>query len=296
MTSPLVREPLYRKTSYSEVQTWLRCNREHYYSYGLNLTGKYNGEALERGIIGHAALAEYYKCRQFGATHDEAVAEAFKTLAAIAQGSLAYSAQKLTFEVLELLAMYFNHIQHDEFQVLAVETEYSVGMLEDYRLPVRIDVILLMLRTGRVQAWDHKIVKDFFDESKIRLMPQLRLYKAGLMAEGVHIDDIVYNMLRHRGTAENKADPGKRFLQLVVPAEGMSVRRTLEEHLMAANRIAEWRKLGLEVWGDKVLRNPGACYMCSFKELCAQDLEGEDTSVLIEFEYRKKSPREDLNN
>lgn len=289
-------QPLYRKTSYSEVQTWLRCNREHYYAYGLNMTGLYNGEALERGIIGHACLAEYYRMRQRGFSHAEAVGEAFKTLAVIAAGGHAYKAQTLAVEMIGLMGMYFDFISSENFEVLAVETEYSVGMLEDYRLPVRIDVIIRDLADGRVKAYDHKIVKDFYDEKKIRLMPQLRLYKAGLMAENVHVDDIVYNMIRHLTTLENKADPSKRFQRLVVPVEGASVRRTLEEHLMAANRIAEWRKMPLTIWEQKVLRNPSACNMCSFQELCSQDLEGEDTSLLLEFEYRKKSPREDLNS
>jgi hypothetical protein len=291
-----MNQPLYRKTSYSEVQTWLRCNREHYYAYGLNLTGIYNGEALERGIIGHACLAEYYKSRQFGMTHDQAVGEAFKTLSAIAAGSSAYKAQALAIEVLNLCALYFEHIANEDFEVLAVETEYSVGMLEDYRLPVRIDVIIRSLKDGRVKAYDHKFVKDFYDEGKVRLMPQLRLYKAGLMAEGVQVDDIVYNMIRHRATKENQANPDLRFMQITIPANNFTVRRTLEEHLMAANRIAEWRKLGLEQWEKKVLRNPSACFLCSFKELCSQELEGEDTTILREFEYRVKTPREDLNN
>jgi hypothetical protein len=229
-------------------------------------------------------------------SHDEAVGEAYKTLAAIAAGSAAYEAQKLAVEVLQLMGMYFDHIKDQDYKVLAVETEYSVGMLDDYRLPVRIDVILLDLADGRVKAYDHKIVKDFYDEQKVRLMPQLRLYKAGLMAENVQVDDIVYNMIRHRTTNTNKVHPEERFEQITVPSDSLIVRRTLTEHLMAANRIAEWRKLGLSTWDEKVLRNPSACYMCSFKELCAQDLEGEDTTILKEFEYRIKTPREDLNN
>jgi hypothetical protein len=244
--------------------------------------------------MGHAALATYYSALQFGQTHETATAAAYGQLSILGEDVEAYAGQKLVYEVAGLLKLYFDEYREDPIEVLAVETEYSIGILADYELPVRIDLIVRNLNTGRVAAWDHKFVKDFYSEDKVRLMPQMRLYQAGLMTAGYRVDDLVYNMIRHRGTKDNAADPSLRFERMTIPVNPESVKRTVEEHLMAANRIAAWRKMPLDEWERKVVRNTSACMLCSFKTLCAQDLEGEDTSTLIEFEYRPKTRRNEM--
>jgi len=287
---------LMRKTSYSEVQSFLKCGREHYYSYGLNLRGKNMPDPLERGIITHDCLAVYYTARMDGATHEEAFVLAMGRIAVHMATTEAYMGQKLVLEIADLLRLYFTNYANDPIEVLAVETEYSIGILDDYELPVKIDLIVRRLDTGRTEAWDHKVIKDFYDEIKVRLMPQMRLYQAGLLTEGIKVDDLVYNQLRHRTTIDNKADPSQRFVRMPIPANTLSIRRTVEEHLIAGNRIKAWRNLPIEEWERKVLRNTLACNMCSFTELCAQDLEGEDTTTLMEFEYRQKTKRSDMNS
>jgi hypothetical protein len=252
-------------------------------------------EPLERGIIAHDCLAVYYTAKMDGATNDEAAALGMARIAVHMSTTEAYGGQKLVLEIADLLRLYFANYAEDPIEVLAVETDYSIGILEDYELPVKVDVIVRRLDTGRTQAWDHKVIKDFYDEKKVRLMPQMRLYQAGLLTEGIKVDDLVYNQLRHRTTIENKADPSCRFVRVPIPANTLSIRRTVEEHLIAGNRIKAWRALPIEQWERKVLRNTLACNMCSFTELCAQDLEGEDTTTLIEFEYRQKSKRSDMN-
>lgn len=282
-----------RKTSYSEVDTFLRCGRMHYYSYGLRLRGKFNGEALERGIIGHEALASYYRGRMDGLSHDDAVGEAFVTLGKAGSESEAYDKTKLNFATADLVSLYLDHYANDPIEVLAVETEFSIKILDDYELPVRVDLIVRNLHTGRVEAWDHKFVKDFYDEEAVRLKPQLPLYWAGLQEAGIHVDDLLYNMVRHRGSLSNKANPSERFVRLPIPTNASRVSRTLEEHLMAGNRIAAWKSMGIEEWNAKVLRNPSACGMCSFRALCSADLDGDDTTLLREFDYAVKTPRND---
>lgn len=289
MTQPM------RTTSYSEVQCFNSCGRKHYYAYGLKLRGKYMSEPLEFGIMGHATLASYYEARLAKHDHDEAVAVAFGTLAKIGEETESYKGQALVFQVADLCRMYFDNYADDPIEVLAVETDYSVGMLEDFELPVKIDLIYRSLSTGRTVAVDHKFIKDFYTPEDVELMPQLRLYKAGLMVAGIQVDDYEYNLIRKRSTIENKADPSKRFVRMPVPVKDSTVARTIEEHIMAANRIKAWRDMGLEEWDRKVLRNTNACHFCDFKNLCAADLEGADTDGMKEFDYAKKTPRSEMN-
>jgi hypothetical protein len=284
-----------RTTSYSEVSTWLSCPREHYYSYGLKIAPLYIAEPLERGILGHAALEAFYRALMVDIPHDEAVALAFKKLGEVNAASQAYAPMKLMAEMATLLNDYFTTFKDEDITVLAVETEYKVGLLADYELPVRIDVIWRDNRKRQTYAVDHKFLKDFMSEEKMQLSPQLKLYLAGMWQKNdIQVDGIMYNELRTRTTIDNKADPSLKFVRTIVPFTEVSVKRQLEEHLMAGNRIAAWRKMPLEEWESKVLRSTRNCNMCPFQKLCVRDLNGEDTTLMKEFEFKPRTQRHEL--
>lgn len=283
-----------RTTSYSEVSSWLRCPREHYYQYGLKIAPLYMNEALERGIMGHSSLEVFYRAIMAGESHETAVALALERLSIHAQASQAYAPMKLMAEMATLLNDYFETFRDEDITILAVETEYSVGLLEDYELPVRIDVVW-QYPNGRTVAVDHKFVKDFYDEDQMALSPQLKLYLAGMwQKKDIQVDGILYNFLRTRTTIENKADVSKKFWRYDVPFTTTAVKRAVEEHLMSGNRIAAWKKMSIEEWAQKVLRNVSNCRMCAFKKICIADANGEDTSLMQEFEYKPKTARHEL--
>lgn len=285
-----------RTNSHSEVESYLTCERKHYYGYGLRLQGKYTSEALERGILAHAGLAEYYLNLKIGQPHSVAVAEAIGCVSRLSMTSTAYDAMKIRTQVLLLLAWYFDHYKYDPIEVLEVETDYLIPITDDYSLPVKIDLIYRDLNTHEVVVSDHKVVNDFYDGKKADLYPQLPKYIAGLRTKGIKVDRAEYNQLRHRNTNENKDNPGKRFIRLAVPLSKARILRTVEEQIRAANRIKSLRDRGTEEWGKTVLRNTGACGNCSFQLLCDAELNGRPTADLIEFEYRPKTQRNELNN
>lgn len=287
------------KASHSEVQSYLACERRHYYAYGYEIQGKYLSEALERGIIVHAVLAEYYTVQLNGGTVAEAEAAGFAMLTKMGAECQGYDSFKIMAQCSSLVFQYFNHYRDEGIEVLAVETEYLVPITDNYSLQVRIDLICRI--GGQVIVRDHKVVQDFYDDNKAALDPQLPKYLAGLwsMSESPKIDKLEFNQIRHRNTEENKGDPGKRFLQKEVPVTRARVLGTLKEQLQVATRIASLRAKGLDEWGKTVVRNTGACGNCPFTAICIAENNNEDREtidLLLQYEYRPKTKRAEMNS
>lgn len=287
-----------RRTSHSEVESFLSCERRHYYGYGLYIQGKYTSEALERGILVHAALAVFYQALKDGFTIEQAQGKGIMALSDLYKSSETYDPTKVFTQAVSLFNWYIDKYK-DDFQyveVLEVETDYLVPITDDYSLPVKIDLLWRDLKTNEVVVTDYKVLQDFYDQDKVKLLPQLRKYIAGLWTKGIKVDRAEYDMLRHRNTKDNAEEPGLRFQRLPVPLTKASVLRTIEEQIRAANRIKSLRDRGTEEWGKTVLRNTGSCTNCSFKLLCDADLNGLPTADLIEFEYKPRTRRVEMNN
>ncbi|HEY5140822.1 MAG TPA: PD-(D/E)XK nuclease family protein, partial [Methylococcales bacterium] len=256
-------------------------------NYGLKLRGKNASYVMERGTLIHAALATYYNARKSGVAHIAATLEAYKTLNELAATSPVFDPITLGIECFKLLAEYFDFYGDEDMEVLAVETEYLIPITDDFSLQVRID--LVKRQNGRVIVEDHKVLYNFYSDKKIGLEGQLPLYLAGLRTEGFKVDEVAYNMIRHRGDAVD------RFRRQTVPITAKRVVTTLEEHLRASNRIASLRAKGLEGWRSVILRNAKECDGCPYTLLCEAELNGQDTRGLIEYEYAPKTHRQEMN-
>lgn len=277
-----------RTTSYSEVQSYLTCERRHYYGYGLKLRGKNVSDALERGTIIHAALAVYYLARRDGMDHTSATILAYQNLNELASTSPAYDPMSLGIECMKLLSEYFAFYGDEDMEVLEVETEYLIPITDDFSLQVRVD--LIKRQAGQVIAVDHKVIYNFYSAKKVGIAAQLPLYLAGLRTAGMKVDGLEYNQIRHRGNAT------ERFQRQPIKITPQRVVRTLEEHLRASNRIASLRAKGLDEWQKVILRNEKECDNCPFTLLCEAELNGEDTRGIIAYEYEPKTRRQDMNN
>lgn len=272
-----------RTTSYSEVQSYLTCERRHYYGYGLEIQGKTSSDAMELGTIIHAALAVYYNGRKEGINHPTSTTLAYQCLNELISKAAVWDNAALATKAIKILSEYFAFYGDEDMQVLAVETEYLIPITDDFSLQVRID--LIRRQNGKVIVSDHKVIGNFYSTKKIGIAAQLPLYLAGLRTEGFKVDELEYNMLRSHPNAQ------ERFMRTPVPLSNARVLRTLEEHLRASNRIATLKAKGLEEWSKVVLRNEGACDRCPFNLICEADLNGEETRGLIEYEYRHKEKR-----
>lgn len=303
MTSPNVFDDLSaspvpdsQKTSHSEIETFLKCERMHYYSYGLGIQRKGTlSDALARGILGHAALATYYLSIKGGMDAEDAKIKAIESIVQTVMELPTGASSKIHLEVIDLIGKYVdNYAEQDKnIQVLSVEQEFNIPIGDEFFLKMYIDLILRM-PNGELAVWDHKFQWDFLDGPIIGVLPQLPKYVGALKSKGIPVDSAYYNQIRYRSTAANKEDPSLMFNRRRVELTPARIINTMQGQIQAAKRIKYYRDLGVEEWGKRAMcvGNSMICKNCPFLDICAADLAGEDTSLLLEYSYQKKESRD----
>ena len=282
------------KNSHSEIESFLRCERAHFYGYGLRIRAAKPSVQLVRGSIGHEALAEYYRGLQSKLSHSSCVTRAFERASTqLSEVEDLYPGSKLREELGTCLDAYFRFYEreHTELEILSVEQEFLVRVNDNYSLPFIVD--LVVRTTTGLEAWDHKFVWDFFNPNLVDLSPQLPLYYAGLSLLNYPQLTVRYNEIRYRDTKENKANPGSRFNRVAPRISPTRVLTTMEEHIKTGERIYANRQLGIVEWERNVIRakNNTACRNCDFAKICIGELNGESRKHYIGLDYVPREPR-----
>lgn len=279
------------KTSHTEVEAFTKCERFHYYGYGLKLKSKHPSEALVRGNIGHEYLARYYEYIMHGMPVEEAGPSTLEDLTTYIANHADDPNLATIGEVYYLLDEYFKHYEErdKEIEVLAVEQEFNIPIGPDYHMKLFVDLIARMPNKGIV-VWDHKFVYNFFDSETESVLGQLPKYLGALKSVGYNVTGAMYNEIRHRTTAENREDPSKRFQRGFVDINKERVMQTMREQIAVAKRIKALKDSGIEEWDKSVVRaaNSNICRNCPFIQICGADLRGDDTTLMQEYNYAKK--------
>lgn len=267
------------KNSHSETEAFRSCERRHFYGYGLRLRRSKISVALARGIVGHEVLAEYYTQCKDGASFRDARSAAYALLGQrLSEIEDDYPSDRLREDLVGCFKDYFKlaETEFDDIEVLGVEQSFTVRINDSFTLPFVVDLIIRY--RGRLEAWDHKFVWDFFNPNIVDLSPQLPLYYAGLAMLDYPHATVRYNEIRYRSTEKIKADPLSRINR---PAPRISPRRvqtTMEEQIRVGQRIYDLKQLPIEQWEKQVVRaaNNQTCKNCDFAPMCIGELNGED--------------------
>ncbi len=267
------------KNSHSETESFRSCERRHFYGYGLRLRSGRPSIALARGTIGHEVLAGFYGSCKSGSDFKSARSAAYQCLAKLlADFEEIYPTDKLREDLAYCFKDYFKLAERefDDIEVLDVERSFTVRINDSFTLPFVVDLILR--HRGRLEAWDHKFVWDFFNPNVADLSPQLPLYYAGLTMFGYPHATVRYNEIRYRATQEIKANPESRINRPAPRISPQRVLTTMEEHIQVGQRIFDLRQLGLDEWEKRVVRtaNNQTCKNCDFAKMCIGELNGED--------------------
>lgn len=282
---------MFMSASHSEIETWVECERKHFYRYGKRLESKEDNETMSRGNIIHEVLSEYYLQRKLGADHFAAMEHALPYLGRATDRYNLYDAEKMQALCRTLLYWYWETYQNDTWKILEVEVDYKVQLTSDFQLPVKIDLIVEDPFDG-IGLVDHKVCYDFFSVDKVDMSPQLPRYLAVALELGIKPNFLMYNQIRWRNTKDNQADPTLRFQRTPVPVTTEKVVTIMREHMMSAEKISHLRSLGVEKWEQNVVRNPSACQYCNFKDLCDADMNNRDAQLTQDSFYRERVRRD----
>lgn len=270
--------------SNSEVTDFLKCERKHYYAYGLGITPKKMSTSLSRGIIGHQALAAYYE-------NDFNPSKAFRVIdqhAVDGTGELDMLAGLRT-----LIGQYFEFYEDDPqlFDILEVETAHYMDLGEDYSYGMRLDLLVHMKKgpyMGEKILFDHKFQYDFIGPDDLALNVQIPKYLGTLRNDGINVQRGILNQLRWRETKENKEDFSKKFRREPLSPQTKEIREVMREQVLASERIAD-RKQSIDVYKQTALRSVNAmtCLNCPFVAPCKAERTGEDITVMLATDFQK---------
>lgn len=281
------------KVSHSEAECFVRCSRQHYYSYGLGIqpVGRRMSEAAYRGIILHESLQVYFQALKDGKKNP--ITDALVWLTTEGGNIDGYTNGKIHGEVVLLINQFHAHRGPEvaEWQILEVESEGEYHIHDSLSTQIRPDLVARIPGKGYTVV-DHKTVYNFIEPSLEELLPQLPKYYLGLR-EKYPMQAIMFNQVRYR-TLKDQPNFDHKFKFSYPKLTQHRIIQTMKEHVKIGSRIAKLREGTLEEWEDNTLRagNKQTCGTCSYKSLCRAEMLGDPTADMLEVEYQPKKRRE----
>lgn len=302
--------------SHSRVETFLKCPRSEYYSYGRKLEKANTSVALALGTAVHRVLETLYRHvleeggmnkRKQKAAYRKGVELAFKEIDKIYKEGFEDSPRraplKLIFEkYLQREPFIDNAWREDDSRqwlVLAVEKEFRLEWDPETKssYPFVIDLIMRD-PDGKEVVVDNKGVYDLYRYEDTELMPQIPKYIGALRALGHKVANYgIYNMLRTRPDTKAGRPLGEWAYAMPIDISGVRVVRTFQEQVVASRLVHELDSLSDEDRDARAIRinNKDICTrMCDFRSLCVEELRGGNTAILLKSEYQTKRKREKI--
>jgi hypothetical protein len=284
-----------RRISNSEVSTWLVCQRMYRYQYDLKLEKIPTGESkLGTGIAAHEGFQAYNRARVAGATHEEALVAMDQHL--MAQVGIGRAHMDDIYQAKILCSVYFAHYgdEMSQYEIIDAEQTVDLELADGFKMPLRYDWYGIHKPTGKYVLKDYKTTYDFWTYHRIKLSPQFAKYFASFRVNNMRIDECQLDQIRTRWKLVGNRTFEELFKRETITPSKAKMSSTLEQHIMASNRIVKFRELPENVREKAALPclNWLVCKMCDFKELCAAELEQQDEvslRLIRQTEYRQNS-------
>lgn len=261
------------RISGSQVANYMQCQKKFELAHIEKLMGANgSGKALEKGKTGHKILEVWAKAHKDG----------MDTETALSLGMAAGMEFNTGFavEVFPMIAYWVKNVFPNlGWKILEVEKTYyaRVGTAKDGRpliFPFTID--LLVEAEGKIVIVDHKFQADAFEEDMIELMPQLKKYIVALRSQKINVHHAIYNTFR---TRVMKAGPDERnVMQKTVPRVPQ-LKAAMKTQIVMMHKIDEHAGEYLRVLDKNV------CTYCPFKKICIVETNGEDATLIKQFDY-----------
>lgn len=262
-------------SSNSEIGTFQKCKRKHYYSFALGLRSKTKGRALGFGVLGHSVWETFYRAQLEGETWDSAYDIASQHL------FREIARDKYTNEAVEMVsgrfAAYTEFWRREPFTVLGVEDTYMVEIDADNTFAFTVDLLVEYFAgpfKGEVVPIDYKWTYNFWGDMELKMHPQFPKYIWGLRHLGYPTRRAMLDQIRYREDAVEwfKRTPWD-------PTEIMQD-NIMEIHREVANSIAPLIRQPVKEYAKlaKQTLDRRECNFCDFNDLCYQELNGKDPS------------------
>jgi hypothetical protein len=273
--------------SNSGITAFNECSRRYDYAYrqGLMAANPGSRENMYRGVVGHAALAEFYEAKKRGFGEEYARTAAYSVV--YDQMTKNPHHMLLLTKLRELLETYFEFYEaRDTFKIISVETVYTTPVTPTDHFGAILDLIIQYTEgdyKDRLAVVDHKFVYNFLNPDVLELDPQIPKYITVARANGFPVSMGIYNQLRHR----EMANPS-----------GLDLFRREPDRSGPKARESIWQQQANAIFKIRSKETPVAtlshmvCKGCDFRTLCKAELNGEPTSTLRTVDYMPRKSRE----
>lgn len=281
------------RVSTSEVSTFLTCKQRWMYAHhpSYNLEPRTLGTALTRGIVGHAALENYYRTWMETQDHVKSreAAQQYlfkKSLETMQLGDVEKAA--VYSQLGSVLNEYYEDAKPllDKYAVIGVESLITAPLpgCDDIEFAGRVDVALQDSR-DEVFPYDHKFTYNFWGETPVLMNPQINNYVWAFREKGYHSRTGIINMLRYRDNAQD------RFKQVEVKTNSTLRDVFIKNHVIAAKQIVELKQKPKVDIEDGITRSSSKfnCEYCPFATLCYTEASGLDSRLMVKASFRPNS-------
>lgn len=271
-----------RFISNSEVSSWLQCRKKYYYEYVLDLEPKKSSDAINKGVLIHALLENYYAGKAMGLDEASCRESAMEPLMIAAQAT--YADMVELGKVRDLVYAYFDHyMETDErYEVYAVETKLKSDLSDEYALVGTVDLIWRDKEDGKYIMVDHKSSYNFWTDEQSSISGQFVKYVYLGKSLGLDVKGVMVNQLRTRPL--KNPEMSALFLRAWVKPTDIKVRKVMEQHVFASEEIVAFRNADVQIAipiYDKYI-----CSNCPFLPLCDSDSNGAPLQYQIQADYK----------
>ena len=273
-------------SSSSEVDTYLDCQRKHYWGYamGLEVKSSYEG-ALSHGNLGHRAWESYYNALLEGCSWDEAY-DAGAVRIAHEYGKGKYESKSVGI-VSTRYAQYTEAYRVEDIKILGVEQTFKVPIDSENELAFTVDLLVEFTKgpfKGEVAPLDFKWTYNFWTDREKTIHPQFPKYVWGLRQLGYPVSRAIIDMIRYR---EDATIPFRRDS---VPITHLRADKVMEEHLRAQRQVSTLTRMPVREY-DQIATsrfNRKNCDYCEFFQLCDMRLSGKDLTQTLATFYKER--------
>lgn len=293
-----------RIISHSEVDQFLTCERKHYYAFGISngrgstgLESKNISRGLYIGNLGHRALQVYYEALMAAGSNaiptdadiDKAATEALVVVTSRINEDPEHTEWCLNlYAILSAYFPYYREEDQKDWQYMAVETMFQYDVDKDISFPFTPDLIKRHRRTGRVIVVDHKFLANLYTPREIGIQPQIPKYIGTLRNLGYRVDDGEYNLISTRVLKTKPYEATNETMRRVlVKATKERIDRSLKEQYEIIKRIAFYKEAPGNMWKQAAMRSANSwnCKNCPFLDLCTAELNEQDVSVMLKYDF-----------
>jgi len=215
--------------SYSEIRTFERCKRLHWYTYERGWEPVREDDKLADGRWMHKLLAAYYTEKFVAEQHDAILQAALESCLFDEERDVLRARADLIAGVLD---NYIAHYEAERWEPVyfedepLVEREILVPLPSGGTLKILVDLVARDRESGLIWVWDHKTKKEFDKDMEARLDfdPQLSIYTVGLRALGINVVGGLHNYIRMRLPRDPQINKDGSMSKVQVITDEASVR------------------------------------------------------------------------